>query len=411
MVTERILTIELDEQTLVSIECWADVSFGDFEEKHTITASNSAFTHNLRLRGLLAETTYSCAAVSTNQSATVDFTTGSLPMALTTRYDMPTGTPPTGYMLFNTSILSDPSKHWLVIQDYSGNIRWYASAEDGTPSIGLEYEPDAGGIIAGGGFSIDDSPLYPPSIYDTSGVLIERFDNQGDHDIDYRNGSLYSPVLRGDLSCVQRWSLDSLEQTWEWCASFEDGYDINSIAVSEDESVVLATTYRPWMGIVKVDVSSGNMDWRLHPVGSGDLSVDTPMPGLEFLHDVTIVDCDKAEYDICLLVYDNGSELRGYSQILKYGVNESNMTATVLRSFARDGWYEYHSGGVHELPNGNWLIAITTVSSDTLSSYLIVDSEGNELWEMTGSDADVGGYRARNIAPCDIFNHTGMCPE
>jgi hypothetical protein len=87
------------------------------------------------------------------------------------------------------------------------------------------------------------------------------------------------------------------------------------------------------------------------------------------------------------------------------------MTATLLRSFTRKGWYESHAGGVHEMPNGNWLITIASLTESGITSYLIVDVDGNELWELTSKTTDIGGYRARNIAPCDIFNHTGMCPE
>lgn len=64
MVTERVLTIELDGQTQVSVECSAETDFGDFEETHTITSSSPAVTHSLRLNGLLADTTYSCITVN-----------------------------------------------------------------------------------------------------------------------------------------------------------------------------------------------------------------------------------------------------------------------------------------------------------------------------------------------------------
>ena len=418
MVTERVLNIELDSQSLVTIECTADILLGYLEEKHKVSSPSSAYTHSLRLRGLLAETSYSCTTVNTEQNATVDFTTGPLPGALVGRFNSPTGTPPSGFMLLNTFDGPSDGSYWLIIQDYWGNVRWYVDAtHHGTGILAAEYEPDAGGIITGGVYSSELGPLSPPSGYDLSGELWFLANAYGDHDIDYIDGSLYFPLQRNTVSCVQRWSFDTLKQTWEWCApkasgGTVEGYNINSIAVSEDESVLLMTTFSPLEGIVKVNIDTGNMDWRLHPEGaSPGLSVDTPISGLGLQHDVAFIDCDSADYDICLLVYDNGSAPRGYSQILSYGVNETNMTATLLRSFTRDGWYESHSGGVHEMPNREWLITLASLNGISKTAYLIVDVEGLEVWEMTSKTTVTGGYRARHIAPCDIFNHTGMCPE
>jgi hypothetical protein len=409
MVTERLLTVELDGQTLVTVECTADILLGDFEEKHKIISSSPAVTHNLYLNGLLPETAYSCTTIGAAQNVITDFTTGSLPPSLTSRYHTPTGTPPAGYMLFNTDLLLE-SDHWLVIQDYSGNVRWYLSTIAESIAIALEHEPTAGGIVVGGG-SRGGLSFLPPSVYDISGTLIKQLENNSDHDIDYRNENFYSPFSAGDSSCIQRWSFDTLKQSWEWCSSEEDSYDINSIDVSEDESLVLMTTYLPMEGIVKVDIESGNKEWNLHPDGSGDLSVNTPIRGLGLQHDISLVDCKDSHYDLCFVVYDNGTQERGYSQILNYGIDEAKMTATLLRSFTRDGWFETHSGGVHQMSNREWLISISSITDKSLTSYLIVDVDGNELWEMTSTSTDVAGYRARHIDPCDIFNHTGMCPE
>jgi hypothetical protein len=410
MVTERVLTIELDGQTQVSVECSAGILLGDFEEKHTITSSAPAVTHNLRLQGLLAETSYNCVTTGAATNATIDFTTGSLPSVLVNLYETPTGTPQAGYMLFNTFGAGMQADHWLLIQDYWGNIRWYVDGSDGNGIIGLEYEPEAGGIIAGGGFAGNGGTLYPPSIYDLSGTLIQRIDVEGDHDIDYRNGSIYIPLEMVDYSCIQQWSIDPLMQTWEWCVP-DKNFSINSIAVTEDEASILMTTYNEMEGVVKIDIKSGDTVWTFNPDGSGDFSVDTPVTGLERQHDVLIVECDSSEHDICMLVYDNGTAARGYSQILNYGFNETKMEANLLRSFTRKGWYEPHSGGVTELDNKEWLITIATFGGPNITSYLLVDEKGNELWEMKSSEDATGAYRARGIAPCDIFNHTGMCAE
>jgi hypothetical protein len=409
MVTERVLTIGLDGPTLVTVECTADILLGDFEEKHKISSSSPAVTHNLHLNGLLADTTYSCRTDGAAQNATADFTTGTLPISLTDHFNSPTGTSPVGYMLFNTFAGGGDPFHWLVIQDYWGNIRWYVDGMDYlTGIIALEHEPDAGGIIAGGG----RVNLFAPSVYNMSGVLIERFDDfSADHDIDYHNGSLYSPVTLTETSCVQRWSLDTLEQTWEWCVSKEDGYKVNSLAVTEDESAILITTYEPAEGVVKIDTKSGDTMWTFKPDGSGDFSVDQQVFDLNLQHDVSIVECDSSDHDICMLVYDNGSVARGYSQILNYGFNETKMEATLIRSFNEKGWFEDHSGGIQQMQNGAWLISMASITPDSQSSYLIVDTNNNELWRMASKNTSVGAYRARHIEPCDIFNHTGMCPE
>jgi hypothetical protein len=312
-------------------------------------------------------------------------------------------------MLFNTFAGGGDPFHWLVIQDYWGNIRWYVDGSHHfTGIIALEHEPDAGGIIAGGGLT----NLFPPSIYNISGVLIERLDDfSADHDIDYHNGSLYSPVTLTETSCVQRWSLDTLEQTWEWCVSKEDGYKVNSLAVTEDESAILITTYEPAEGVVKIDTKSGDTMWTFKPDGSGDFSVDQQVFDLNLQHDVSIVECDSSDHDICMLVYDNGTPARGYSQILNYGFNETKMEATLIRSFNEKGWFEDHSGGIQQMQNGAWLISMASITPDSQSSYLIVDTNNNELWRMASKNTSVGAYRARHIEPCDIFNHTGMCPE
>jgi hypothetical protein len=171
------------------------------------------------------------------------------------------------------------------------------------------------------------------------------------------------------------------------------------------------TTYSSSEGIVKIDTNSGNKVWTLKLDGTGSLSVDSPIYGMGLQHDIAFVDCEDGHYDLCLVVYDNGATVRGYSQILSYGIDETKMSATLIRSYTRKDWFEAHSGGIHQIPSGEWLISMASIVPDSLSSYLIVDRDNNELWEMTSKNASVGAYRARHIEPCDIFNHTGMCPE
>lgn len=408
MVTERLLTIKLDSPALVTIECSADVTIGSFDEHHSLSSPPNLANHSLTLRGLLAETMYTCIAIVDDINSTVSFVTGSLPAVLTGKYETPIGNIYNGYMLFNTFQGNNLNEeHWLLIQDYGGNIRWYQSGDIGDGIIAMEYEPEAGGIIAGGG----NRHTYPPSVYNLSGELYQRINTEMDHDIEFRSDSLYFPVSKDDLSCVERWGLTDKTKKWSWCQPATDIYHINSIAVSEDESTLLMTTHHQFEGIIKVDIATGEVVWTLTPDGSADFSVDVNVSGLKFQHDLSIIECESAEHDLCLLLYDNGSAARGYSQILKYGLNQNTMEADLLRSFTRDDWFEENSGGVSEIDDGNWLVTqASVVQGSGYSSYWIVDPKGDVIWEMKATTNNIAAYRARWVSACEIFNHTGMCP-
>lgn len=418
MVTERILTLTLDESATVTVMCEADIWLGTNPERHQVIATFGAQLHELVMRGLLSDTAYECRTVGAKNSVQASFTTGSLPPELVGIYSVPTGEPRDEYLMLNVNVaLVSASGHWILILDYWGNVRWYLKSSYDSALIGIEYLPDFGGFLVGGGGEAGASEMegtisYHPTLYSLSGEILKTIPADADHDIAIDGGDFYVPTSNTDPQCVERWSLQSESKEWEWCVPYDYTFYVNSIAVADGGESLLMTTYRDSIGVVKVDTSSGELLWVLHPDGSGDFTVDKIVEGVDFQHDVTVVPCEDDQFTLCVLLYDNGTTERNFSEILLYGLDEVAMHATLIRSFEKDGWYERNSGGVRQLSNGDWLV--TQASTSYLSGYTqyyTVNENDEVTWKMTAKEMDTGGYRAMELSSCEIFGHIGLCQE
>jgi hypothetical protein len=418
MVTERILTLELQESATVTVMCEADIWLGANPERHQINATVGAERHQLVMRGLLSSTAYACQTIGAKNSVQASFTTGSLPPELIGIYSAPTGDPRDDYLMLNVNIeMIAASGHWILILDYWGNVRWYVQSAYETGLIGIEYTPAFDGFLVGGGGEVGGAEMglyvsYLPTIYDLSGEVLKTISVDADHDTALADSSFYVPTAGTDPQCIERWSMIFETKEWKWCVPSEYTFFVNSIAVADAGKSLLMTTYLDSIGVVKIDTSSGEVLWVLHPDGSGDFTVDKIVDGVEFQHDVTVVPCEDDQFTLCVLLYDNGTSERNFSRILFYGLDEVAMHATLIRSFERDGWYERNSGGVRQLSNGDWLVTQASTSYKSgYTQYYTVNENDVLTWEMTAKQVDTGGYRAMELSSCEIFGHIGLCPE
>jgi hypothetical protein len=80
------------------------------------------------------------------------------------------------------------------------------------------------------------------------------------------------------------------------------------------------------------------------------------------------------------IVFDNGTTERGYSRVVEYSIDESNMTATMVWQFIdpRHIFAPYMGNG-ERLQNGNTVVNYGTLSDKSLPQVEEVDSYGNVM--------------------------------
>ncbi len=415
MVTSASFTGVFDSELTLSFHCVGEADT-QVPEEHLWTAEGPAKTHAWPLRGLLAETTYTCVGSSVEGAVSVDpvtFTTEALPDALlahTVTLDTWEPSAENGWTLIDlfTHVTSTDVKTFLAVLDMEARIRWYWEVPENEGIIAFDWNSDAGAFWIGGGHI----RTVTPRVIDLDGNVLYETSTEANHDSHWHDDSAYGLILGPAGFCIQErlWADDS--EQYLICAN-ELGYDgqlqgANSFDVVEEDDgkVYIYATLTDAGQVLKIDRDERSLVWTFG--SSGDFSGVAPF---SWLHDVHWVDC---EYDVCLFYYDNGDQTAG-SQAILWGLDETQGVATEIRSWRQSGWYESTLGGVQILDGGHWLIGRghneieNKESPDT--TVVEVDTDGQVVWQISITPSDHATYRARRVGPCELFSHVGYCPE
>ncbi len=182
----------------------------------------------------------------------------------------------------------------------------------------------------------------------------------------------------------------------------------NHLNMFKEEGVVYINS-RNLSQYFKIDMDTGEVLWTFGKGGDFDMITDHPDPWFEFAHTPEIDTFDGNE----IMFYDNGSEERGYSRIIKYRIDDVDMTAEVIFEF--DGshidrkWFTRFWGDVDTLDNGNIFITAGAFEATEETRLFEITKDGEIVWEMSFDPPEKTGfinaiYNSQKFRP-DIYKN------
>lgn len=138
-------------------------------------------------------------------------------------------------------------------------------------------------------------------------------------------------------------NIDLTQHTIDWT-------HCNSIEIDFDGNIILST--RNFNEVTKIDRQTGEIVWRLGGK-KNQFQLINDNRGFGRQHTA------RRHSNGNLFLFDNGHYLNPqYSSYLEYELDESNLTATLIRRYSRnESIFSQSRGGVQELSNGNILIS------------------------------------------------------
>jgi len=190
---------------------------------------------------------------------------------------------------------------------------------------------------------------------------------------------------------------------WSW--TYADHFDIpgcpagdmcdwthsNHVNVFKDDGTAYINS-RNLSKYYKIDMDSGNVLWAFGKDGDFEMISDHPDPWIEFAHAPEINSPDRNE----LIFYDNGSPERGYSRVIKYRIDEDEMTAEIIFEF--DGseldskWFTTYWGSIQTVENGNIFITAGSFGELQETKLFEITYDGEIVWNMNFDPPEPAGY-------------------
>ena len=297
------------------------------------------------------------------------------------------GTPQTEYYAFTPNIAQDnksQNKHYFIIADsYGTPVWWYRSSDEPRNALFLPNGNIAWTVSNGGEeHKLNGELVRSFSVGKSNGEYFDTHELQQLPNGDYL---LVANVPRGPVdltaeggfstafvtdnwieeiapngSVVWRWStLDhiSLAETDPgWWPQYLQGtrladpFHMNSIGVSGNGYVI---SFRHLDAVVQIDKASGNIIWKLggtHRAESLTFSGD-PDGGFGGQHDARILS------DGTLTLHDNGTLLGRAPRAVRYDINTTTKTATLLEQVNDPEVTDsVCCGSARKVPGGNWVM-------------------------------------------------------
>ena len=440
-VGERLVELELSTDAEAALVCVSDV---DPSEAHLIESS-VARSHSFRLQGLLADTSYTCAATPTCPVVATD----PVPFAIDVG-PLPSGVPELSVQVFQGSTphgyLLAPYQgrggcgmdRDIYLFDLDGHLRWWTEVDAGL--LDFEVLPSGQDELLWGGGETRTEPqrihLWDGVVWQADlprqenfhhdakfledgrlGTLEDRRNTSGGDDWDgfgirvsdpatnlveweYNSQTAY---LAGELGQPAGWDNDPYHANW---------FDMRTTAEGETMFVSLCYDWK----ILAIDMASQAVRWTIGQ--GGDMSVvdatgsplgDAGNPhcqhGLE-------VNADGTR----MLVYDNGQQ-QGRSRAMEYEIDATAHTATLLWEWSEPGWYDSTLGDVDWLDDG--MVLVTEAHADCWefesdirrSKAVAIDpATGVKQWEAVFGDRNDAVYRSEVVDGCQLLASTRHCP-
>ncbi len=446
---ENVLAIEVHQSSGSSSDVWMEAtvtsdgpSEGDPDERFVLTSAAST-SHQIALRGLLADSRYACIATPTcGTAAEVDLVTAPLPDVIP-QFTYAGAPPSPGYVLLNAQQpCIEVWAMYLLIVDPEGRVRWYDQADGIDAAFSTDVESillDDQTILWAGG----DDPDAVPQRVDLDGETVWRSSYPGvdadqyHHDVVWTQDETIAGIVHEDLvarngATVAGFTIveqDPVTNTELWRWNAQSAYDAGTLRTTGGPST------DPWHAnalaevvdadgpafyvnlfyaghIVRIDRTTGDLTWTLGRGGDFTLVDAAGVPADEsgwFLgaHAVHVIDATHVS------AYDNGDSSTG-SRYLVYELDAAALTATVTAEWS-DGWYNATWGDGDDLGDGTVLVnqsaSSCTGGQDGLGSVLIADlASGAVPWRITFTDANDSSYRSQWIGACTLFGNEKYCP-
>jgi len=446
MELERRFLIETKAASSASVVC------DNGEGALLVESEVNSDSHELRLYGLLFDSTYECKALvvgdSDSELELFSFTTGLPPAEFPTFTT--TGESSGSWLLYNNLDFCrfQTDENLIIIGDTQGRTRWYYLIPE---SMDMDLDtyllgPDE--IFFGGGWGRMDLNKPDTGIQRTINLsgetLTERlspdfglsFNHHSEPLDEHRRLSLTSSINENSEMwwlgiAVELWhDTDGVLWSWDSQTAYDAGtlpasdtpeknpYWANAAQLVENETAVMLSLYLQKQ-LVKVDMASGEIVWKLGPGGDFRL-VDhngAPLPPSEWIYGTHAPEWDGDR----VLVYDNGNTRPGgdETRVSEYKIDTDNMTATRLWSYSEEDWRHPILGDVDRLSGGGVLITAGNCSCCNSNdpayhpSAMIELSEGDHevVWRMDWDEELGSVYRGELLSGCDIFSDSSECPE
>ncbi|MEZ4241973.1 MAG: aryl-sulfate sulfotransferase [Myxococcota bacterium] len=448
---EARLTVTLDAPNRVWVLC---TSPDDPLEQHLLEGEGPALQHELLLRGVLPETSYSCEAhvPCGDVSDSASFASGALDPALPAlTVSLAPGEALTGaYTLFNDADgCGGGASNWVAMADPEGRIRWaYPVGDDLVADVDV-YLMGPDRVHIGGGWGLFSFGQGNRGVFrdiDLSGqVLLERETPDvglgfNHHSEPMADGSYLSITGDRDGSGNDEWNGVGIELwhpddgvRWSWTSQglVDDGYitqpspfdplpyHANAVSLVTD-----ALGDAAWISdfgyeeLWRIDRATGALTHVFGHGGDFEL-VDTagqPLPDSEYPY----VQHGPDYVDDRVLLYDNGQGRPGgsYSRVAEYELDLTANVATLLWSWTEPGFDYPILGDADYLDAGRVLVAkganrCLDPFGTGASEVLELQPEGGSarvIWRMTWPDRSHAIYRAQRYGGCDVFANARYCP-
>ncbi|NQT24859.1 aryl-sulfate sulfotransferase [candidate division KSB1 bacterium] len=276
-----------------------------------------------------------------------------------------------------------PGRPYNVIFDNTGSPVWYIHPNDERRDFKVQPNGWITMLIRGGyggsgwgHIALDGSYDYVKTFRATNGYTTDEHELQvledggwlviGRRDVQNVDLSSYggNPNATVRETCIQEYTAND-ELIFQWAAfdhfnigdlegeSLNSSYirfpHMNAIDIDDDGHIILSS--RHLSEISKIHRNSGEFIWRLSGAHNQFTFVNDPLQGTRNQH------AARALGGGVYTAFDNGNGHNPpISRAVKYQINTSQMTATLIWSYNEDGWFSQHMSNAQQLSNGNMLI-------------------------------------------------------
>ena len=321
-----------------------------------------------------------------------------------------------GWTLFNLVQGEALSPVVALMVDADGEVVWYLEhgADDGGGDVEVSLVDGArvlvGGSIPPGerpvevtlaGEVVWEGPEQPDGLYTAGGMhhaltALPEGDRLGLF-YDFRDSTLVDVIKQLDGDGEEVWSWHPYDALGEEGQQYLHG---NMVGADLDRGVAWYNA-RHTSTLYQIDRDDGAVQWALGAGGDFTFVGDHDHPWFLQAH------APEIDGDGRVLLYDNGSpELREFSRVVEYALDEEAMTAALVWEYpgdlADDPWFTFAWGDADRLDNGNTLVTAAGLTSwDSPGRIFEVAPDGTVVWEAVlggPSHKDrIGTYAAERI--------------
>lgn len=227
--------------------------------------------------------------------------------------------------------------------------------------------------------------------------------------------AVYDTCIIGDR--IVNLDADSYAELWSWdyrnyfekpdCSDNTSG-DVwldwthtNSVSMFKEDGIVYINS-RNFSTFFKIDMATGAIIWRLGKNGDFTFVGNSENPWFELAHEPEINGVNGNK----VIFFDNGTAERGFSRIVEYTIDETNMTAEMTFEFdGRDlgkGWWSEYWGDADRMVNDNIFVTAGFYDMQQTSRFFEVTHEGEVVWELfmeKTEDWQTSLYKADKFMP------------